>query len=68
MHPIIKKAKKVFGFNSEQSKRDSYNAHVRNFNKHIRIANATRNLSERQVHIDKAQKLAKRYGFKVTAK
>lgn len=65
---IIKRGKKMLGFKPDHSERDSHNAHVRNFNKHIRIANATRNLSERRIHVEKAQELAKKYGFKVTAK
>lgn len=37
----------------------------KNVDKHLRIARACKDPHERQVHIDKATKLAKRYKFKL---
>lgn len=47
---------KTFGRVHSQRKR------LANVNKHIRIANATSG-HEREVHVEKARKLAKRYGL-----
>ena len=55
----------VAAYKSEQQ---SLRKKVANFEKHLRIAEATENPVERMSHLKKAQKLGERYGFPLRQK
>lgn len=59
----VRKEKLAYTPYAMQKGNESRNQKVRNVEKHLRIARACHDLHEREVHIEKAEKLIKRYGF-----
>jgi len=53
---------KIKPFKTPQEQQ-SYNKKVANVEKHLRVARACKDPHEKQVHIEKAEKLIERYGF-----